>query len=69
MTRAHETLLKGLDSVTAQALEDHSSDLHNWLGYVAAWASCVHHHHSIEEKQLFPLFESRGLDVHVCAAV
>ena len=50
MMRAHETLLKGLDSVLAQAGEDHTGDLANWLGYVSAWSSCVHHHHTIEEK-------------------
>jgi len=68
MIRAHETLLKGLDSVEQQVRDDHSGDraccrwppealltprrvaVANWLGYVDAWAACVHHHHSIEEK-------------------
>jgi len=64
MIRAHETLLKGLDSVEQQVRDDHSGDLANWLGYVDAWAACVHHHHSIEEKVLFPLLERKGLGVH-----
>lgn len=55
MANAHNALLRGLNSVYLQAPHViKPEDIADFLLYAQAWASTVHHHHTVEEQIFFP---------------
>lgn len=65
MTHAHNTIIRGLNSILQQApyvpiathAEFKSDDVKDLLFYTQSWAKMVNHHHWVEETYIFPDIE------------
>lgn len=58
MAFAHNSMLRGLNSIYLQAPHVHQHrDIADFLFFVRSWAAWVSHHHVIEEEKMFPGFE------------
>jgi len=58
MGHAHNVLIRGLNSILEQgAFVTTPNDVSGFLFYCTAWTKTVEHHHSTEEKTLFPDLE------------
>jgi hemerythrin-like domain-containing protein len=66
MANVHNLLLRGLNSIYLQAPHvTDPVDIADLLLYAKAWADTVHHHHSHEEKILFPRIDALANDAGV----
>jgi hemerythrin-like domain-containing protein len=57
MAFAHNSMLRGLNSLYLQADLSNSQDIEDFLFFLRSWAGWVSHHHALEEEQMFPQFE------------
>ncbi|KAL1965836.1 hypothetical protein VTN77DRAFT_5157 [Rasamsonia byssochlamydoides] len=58
MAFAHNSMLRGLNSIYLQAPHVHDPrDVADFLFFVKSWAAWVSHHHVLEEERMFPDFE------------
>jgi hypothetical protein len=58
MAFAHNAMLRGINAIYLQAPHVLSVDAGDFLFFVASWSDWVLHHHILEEKEMFPSFES-----------
>ncbi|OAG05357.1 uncharacterized protein CC84DRAFT_1091120 [Paraphaeosphaeria sporulosa] len=58
MAWAHNAMLRGLNAIYLQAPHVQQGDAADFLFFIASWSAWVLHHHTIEEKQMFPGFEA-----------
>lgn len=61
MSLAHNGMIRGLNSIWAQAPNIPKSDhnaIRDFLIYIQCWSESMHHHHDEEEKNFFPALES-----------
>jgi hemerythrin-like domain-containing protein len=61
MCQVHNALFRGLNAIYNQAQEveerGSSQDIDDFLTYSSLMVTLIHHHHSVEERYLFPEFE------------
>ncbi|PYI09264.1 hypothetical protein BO78DRAFT_338026 [Aspergillus sclerotiicarbonarius CBS 121057] len=57
MAFAHNSMLRGLNSIYLQANVSKPEGISDFLFFIAAWAGWVSHHHVLEEEKMFPGFE------------
>ncbi|KAI0144615.1 hypothetical protein GGR57DRAFT_322407 [Xylariaceae sp. FL1272] len=60
MALAHNGVIRGLNSIYLQAANLPTEDLvtiQDFLTYCQCWCESMHHHHDVEEEQLFPAIE------------
>jgi hemerythrin-like domain-containing protein len=70
MANVHNTLLRGLNSIYLQAPHiTEPADIADLMLYTKAWADTVHHHHSLEEKILFPRIDALAKESDVPAGL
>lgn len=70
MTRAHNALLRGLNSILLQAPNVpsagsegyRSQDVKDLLSFVRCWIKMVNHHHAVEEEYIFPAMAEFSAD-------
>jgi hemerythrin-like domain-containing protein len=66
MANVHNVFLRGLNSIYLQAPHvSDPTDVADLLLYTKAWADAVHHHHSHEEKILFPRIDALAKEAGV----
>ena len=68
MVMVHNMMLRGLNSIYLQAQHISKADERPFCKYILVWHLLLHHHHSGEEADLFPVLDQMVGEKDVMAA-